>query len=74
MAQGDSFELNLAAVNEIDAAGLQLLVLAKNTAQAQGKSLCLTDHSPAVLEVLALCDLEGFFGDTVLVDSLEKAA
>jgi anti-anti-sigma factor len=74
MAQGETFELKLSAVSEIDASGLQLLVLAKNTAQTQGKSLRLTDHSPAVLDVLALCDLEGFFGDTVLVHTPEKLA
>ena len=71
MAQGDAIEINLAAVSEIDAAGLQLLVLAKTEAQAQNKTLSLTDHSPAVLSMLELCDLEGFFGDTVLIHATE---
>jgi anti-anti-sigma factor len=71
LAQGESMELNLAGVSEIDSAGLQLLVMAKNEAQARGKTLNITDHSPAVLEILDLCDLEGFFGDTVLIHSQE---
>ena len=64
-------ELNLGAVSEIDSAGLQLLVLVKTEAQAHDKDLSITDHSPAVLDILDLCDLEGFFGDTVLVHVAE---
>jgi anti-sigma B factor antagonist len=60
-------ELDLAAVSEIDSAGLQLMVLLKTEAKQQGKTLNITSHSPAVLEILEFCDLEGFFGDTVLV-------
>jgi len=67
MAQGDTIEINLAGVSEIDASGLQLLILAKTEAQTQNKTLQLTGHSPTVLETLELCDLEGFFGDTVLI-------
>lgn len=64
-------EIDLAGVTEIDAAGLQLLVMAKTEAKSRGKGLTITGHSPVVLEVLDLCDLEGFFGDPVLVRSQE---
>ena len=60
-------EIDLAGVNEIDSAGLQLLVLTKNEAKARGKTLSISGHSPAVLEILDLCNLESFFGDPVLV-------
>jgi anti-anti-sigma factor len=60
-------EIDLAGVSEIDSAGLQLLVLTKNEAKARGKNLSISGHSPAVLEILDLCNLEGFFGDPVLI-------
>lgn len=62
-------EVDLAGVSEVDSSGLQLMVLAKNEALAHGKTLRITAHSPAVLEILSLCDLEGFFGDPVVISS-----
>jgi anti-sigma B factor antagonist len=67
LGQADKVELDLAAVSEIDSAGLQLMVLLKTEAKEQGKTLNITGHSPAVLDILELCDLEGFFGDNVLI-------
>lgn len=64
-------EVDLAGVSEIDTSGLQLLVLAKTVVLAYGKTLRITEHSPAVLEVLSLCDIEGFFGDPVVISSQE---
>jgi anti-anti-sigma factor len=67
LTQCDSMELDLGAVSEIDSAGLQLMVLLKTEARESGKTLSITSHSPAVLDIMELCDLEGFFGDTVLI-------
>ena len=64
-------EIDLAGVTEIDSAGMQLLLLAKKEARARGKTVLFSGYSPAVLEVLDLCKLEGFFGDPVLVKSRE---
>ncbi len=69
LAQCQALEIHLAGVGDIDSAGLQLLILVKNEAQLQGKALSLTGHSPAVLDLLDLCDLEGYFGDSVLIDT-----
>ena len=66
-------EIDLAGVSEIDSAGLQLLVMVKNEARARGKTLSISRHSPAVLEVLDICNLEGFFGDPVLIHAPENA-
>jgi anti-sigma B factor antagonist len=66
-------EIDLTGVSEIDSAGLQLLVMAKNEARARGKTLSIFGHSPAVLEAMDLCKLEGFFGDPVLIRAPEKA-
>jgi len=67
LEQCETVEMNLVGVSEIDSAGLQLLLLLKTEAAARNKTLSITSHSPAVLDILDLCDLEGFFGDNVLV-------
>ncbi|MGX9566249.1 STAS domain-containing protein [Pseudomonas sp. CFBP 5748] len=56
-------ELDLSAVQELDTAGLQLLIMAKKEAIAHGQELRLSNHSQAVLEVFELCDIASFFGD-----------
>lgn len=67
LAQCETVEMNLVGVSEIDSAGLQLLLMLKTEAAVRNKTLSITSHSPAVLDVLDLCELEGFFGDNVLV-------
>ena len=60
-------EIDLAQVSEIDSAGVQLLMMAKQAAHAKGAELRLVHHSPAVIEVFELLDLAGHFGDPLLV-------
>lgn len=62
-------EINLAEVEELDCAGLQLLYLLKREAQAQDKQLRLVAHSAATLEVLELLKMEAFFGDPIVLAS-----
>jgi len=62
-------ELHLADVSEIDTAGLQLLVLIEQEALRTSKHLRLTEHSPAVVDIIQLFDLNGYFGDPVLIQS-----
>ena len=62
-------DVDLSGVTELDAAGLQLLILAKREAARRDKSVCFSAHSPAVLEVLDLCNLTGLFGDPVVLVS-----
>jgi anti-sigma B factor antagonist len=63
LAQSDDIELDLSAVSELDTSGVQLLMLMKREAVGAGKSLKLSGHSPAVLEVFELLGLGGWFGD-----------
>lgn len=70
-AQYKELEIDLAGVSEIDTSGLQLLLLTKTEAIADGKVLRITAHSPAVLELMNWCDLESFFGDPVVISSQE---
>ncbi|WP_407309137.1 lipid asymmetry maintenance protein MlaB [Pseudomonas sp. nanlin1] len=48
--------LDLAQVSEIDAAGVQLLLLIRRQVLAAGQSLTLIECSPAVRDTLKLCN------------------
>lgn len=70
MLQKDAeIELDLSQVGELDTAGLQLLILAKRECLARNGNLHLVSHSPAVLDVLNLCNMIQFFGDPVVITS-----
>ncbi|MYM69120.1 STAS domain-containing protein [Pseudoduganella sp. FT55W] len=60
-------EIDLSGVTELDTAGLQVLMLAKQTAAADQRELRLLQHSPAVVEIIEMLDLVAFFGDAVLI-------
>jgi anti-anti-sigma factor len=60
-------EIDLSGVIELDTAGLQVLMLAKQTAAAEQRELRLLQHSPAVVEIIEMLDLVAFFGDAVLI-------
>ena len=62
-----TLEVNLSAVTELDTAGVQLLMLAKRTAQKQEGQLRLVGHSAAVLEVFDLLNLAAYFGDDLVI-------
>lgn len=66
---GADIEVDLSDVTEIDTAGLQLMVLAKREAAALGRTLRFVGHSTAVLDLIDLTGLAGFFGDPVLIRS-----
>lgn len=69
IAQHEEIEVDLSRVAEIDSSGLQLMVLAKLEASVHNKRLRFDGHSPAVMEILDLSDLAGFFGDPVVISS-----
>lgn len=56
---GSGLALDLAQVTELDTAGLQLLLAARETARARRQALRLEAPSAAVLEVLELVGLAG---------------
>jgi len=60
-------ELNLAQVSEIDSTGVQLLMLVKREREGTKRSLSLTQHSVAVLDVFELMGLAPYFGDPVVM-------
>ncbi|MEH3086346.1 MAG: STAS domain-containing protein [Xylophilus ampelinus] len=63
----DGLEVDLAAVTEIDSAGVQLLMAAKRSSQEVGQAFALVRHSAAVVDVFEMFDLAGFFGDPMVV-------
>lgn len=67
LQRSSSLEVDLAGVTEVDSAGLQVLMLAKQAARAEQRELRLTGHSPAVLDVFELLDLGAWFGDALLI-------
>lgn len=72
LQQNAELELDLSAVSEMDSAGLQLLIAAKREAADRGVTLRLTQHSPAVLEVLDLCNMAPFFGDPLIISEQRR--
>ena len=63
----DELGVDLTKVSEIDGAGLQLLVMAKQSAMALKKTLLIIAHSPVVAELVDLSGLSNFFGDQLLM-------
>jgi anti-sigma B factor antagonist len=62
-----ALQLNLAGIEELDTAGVQLLAWLKQEAKRRGKALVLFAHSPAVVEVFDLLQVAGLFGDSILL-------
>lgn len=62
-------ELDLANVDELDSAGLQLLILIKRESLKNGAQLLLSNPSPAVSEVLRLSGLGDYFANTSFAPS-----
>ena len=59
--------LDLSEVDELDTAGVQLLLWLKREAGRQGATLALVLHSPAVVEVFDLLQVTAAFGDPILI-------
>lgn len=64
---GSDLEVDLSQVEEIDTAGLQVLILIKREAAKTGKSLRFVLHSKPVLDIIELANLTTTFGDQVVL-------
>lgn len=62
-------EIDLSNVNEMDTAGIQVLLLLKQTAETGKKIILLVAHSPASLDVIDRYNLAAYFGDPVIISS-----
>jgi anti-anti-sigma factor len=66
-AQCNELELDLSGVEDMDSAGLQILLMLKHEAETTGRQLRLINHSQAVFEILELLNMQGYFGDPVVI-------
>ena len=73
LAGADSLELDLAAVGEIDSAGLQLLLMLKKEALRLGKRVAIVAHSQPVHAVIDFCNVAAELGDPLLIPAREAA-
>lgn len=69
LSKAEEVAVDLSRVAECDTAGFQLLILLKREAEAEGKRVSLTGHSSAVLKVVDLYSMAGFFGDPLVIPS-----
>lgn len=60
-------EISLSEVEEIDTAGIQLLLVLKREAARLGKTLTFVQHSAPVLEVLDLLNLVAELGEPLVI-------
>ena len=67
LARHSARVLDLSGVEELDTAGVQLLLWLKRDLASRGTALALVRHSPAVVEVLDLLKLTTAFGDPILL-------
>ena len=65
-------EIDLSGIVEIDTAGVQILILLKKEADRLGKTLRLAAHSQAVVEMMNLYNLAGFFGDPLIITARQR--
>ena len=74
VSEHPDLEVDLAAIDAIDTAGVQLLMLAKTHASTLGHRLRLSGHSPAVAEIFELFRLAGYFGDPIVLPSSPRGS
>lgn len=59
--------VDLSNVSEMDTACFQVLLAVKRECVEQQKEFTMNSHSPAVLDVLELFNMENYFGDPLVL-------
>jgi anti-anti-sigma factor len=72
VGSNNKIALDLGQVTEMDTAGLQALVALKKECVKHGKQLKLINHSHAVIKMIDLLGLIGFFGDKIKISPEER--
>lgn len=65
--ESDDLEVNLSQVNDMDSAGLQILIALKTEASNTNKPLSYVMHSKAVLDILEMTNMVAKFGDQIVL-------
>lgn len=63
-------QVDLSEVDEIDAAGLQVLIALRLFAISHGLPFSVVAQSDVVMELLEMSDMAGFFGATVVLSEI----
>ncbi len=66
-------EVDLSQVDEIDSAGLQLLLALKHSAKTRQMPVHYINHSPVVVNIIQLFGVDAYFGDQLLMPSKTQA-
>jgi anti-sigma B factor antagonist len=66
LARCQSMRVDLSAVDEMDSAGLQIMLMLEKEAKLAGKELRFVGHSAAVIDVLETLNLVSHFGDPIV--------
>lgn len=69
LAEVDEIEIDLSGVNEMDTAGLQLMLIAK---RFPGKTVRFVNHPPVVLRLVDLANLGSALGDPLFIAAVES--
>lgn len=67
LVDSNQIEIDLADLEDLDTAGVQLLLLLKLEAQRQQKDCVFINHGAAVRDVIDLLNLAGALGDPVVI-------
>lgn len=70
--EGRVLEVDLSSVSEIDTAGMQILLSLRNSLRRKGGRLRLISHTPAVLSLMDLYGLVGYFGNRIVLSPSER--
>jgi ABC-type transporter Mla MlaB component len=62
-----TLEIDLSGVEEVDSAGMQLLIMLKREATRTDKRLIYSHHSPSVIALIELMELGEYLGDPMLI-------
>ncbi len=68
----ETLKADFSKVNQIDSAGLQILISTKKLFISENKKFTIIKHSPKLIEYLDLYGLIRFFEDKISISSKEK--
>ena len=71
-AAAEPLELDLSGIEELDTAGVQVLLWLKREAERKHRPVCLASHSQAVIEVFDLLKVAAVFGDPILLSPANR--
>lgn len=66
VVENKDLTLDAGSVSEMDSSAVQVLLVVRDSLEANGKALTLVNHSDSVLDIMAVMGMSGHFNDPVL--------